>query len=158
MVIRKRFVVDPKQMEQRRVEVVNRAHIFHRFVTEIIRPARAETTPDASPSKPDHEAMGVVVAATGAFLVSGHAAELGDPGNNSVLQQTTRAHVADERGGGLVEDVAMNFLLRLEGFVAIPVSDAFAHGLSAVEELHKANAALDEAAGEEAVFCEARFE
>ena len=60
----------------------------------------------AGAGQPDGEALGVVIAAVGAFLEGGHAAELGDEDDERVLQQAALLQVAQQRGAGLVEDGA----------------------------------------------------
>ena len=81
---------------------------------------------------------------------------------NSVTQTTSvsssrpRAfQVAQQRGGGLIEDRAVDVVLRLERLVAVPVADAFAHRVGAVEQLHEAHAAFEQPPGEQAVAGEA---
>ena len=58
----------------------------------------------------------------------------------------------------LVEDGRMHAVLFLKRLVPVPVAHALAHGIGAVEELHKAHSALDEAACEEAVPSKAGLE
>ena len=45
----------------------------------------------------------------------------------------------------------MNFILGFEGFVAIPIPDSFTHGVSAIEKLHKPDAALNQPAREDTI-------
>jgi hypothetical protein len=113
--------------------------------------------PDAGAGEPAGEAVRVVVAAEGAFLEERHASELGAPDDEGVGEQAALAEVADEGGGGLVEDGAVFVVLFLELGVTVPVEVAGA-GVGAVEELDEADAAFDQAAGEDAVAGEGGFD
>ena len=55
-------------------------------------------------------------------------------------QQAALLEVGQQGGRRLVEDRAVDVVLFLEEAVAVPVADAFAHRVGAVEELHEADA------------------
>ncbi len=96
---------------------------------------------DAGAGEPRGEAVGIVVAAAGAFLERRHTAKFGAAKNQGVLEQAALFKVAQERAGGLVEDGAMHIVLRGEFFVAVPVAGAFASGLvAAIKKLYETNA------------------
>jgi hypothetical protein len=126
---------------------------FDGFLAEFIGVSMTDAGLHAGTGHPAGEAVGIVIAALRAFLEEGHAAELGAPDDERVLQQAALFQVADQSGGGLVEDVRMHVILRLEIAVAVPVEFAAA-GIGTVEELHETHAALDEATGEDAVLRE----
>ena len=74
----------------------------------------------------------------------------------SVSSSSPRAlRSLQQRGGRLIEDRRVDVVLRLERLVAVPVADALAHRVGAVEELHEAHAALEQPPGEQAVAGEA---
>ena len=90
-----------------------------------------------------------------ALLEGRHAAELGGPDDQRVVEQPALLEIGEQRRGRLVEDRAVDVVLRLERLVPVPVADAFAHRVGAVEELHEADAAFDQPPGEQAVAREA---
>ena len=131
---------------------MHRDDVLHGLVAELIGRAVAEAGLHACASHPCGEACGVVIAATGTFLKGGHAAELGAPHDERVLQQAALFEIAQKSGGGLVHDFAVLDVLGVQRLVAIPVAHAFATSLiGPVEELHEAHAALDEPPSEDAV-------
>ncbi len=69
------------------MEVVDGDDVLHGLVAELIGRAVAEAGFHAGASHPAGEACGVVVAATGTLLEGRHAAELGAPDDERVLQQ-----------------------------------------------------------------------
>ena len=74
------------------------------------------------------------------------AAELAAPDDERVVEQAEALQVADQRGTRGVGVLALNLELRVQVAVLVPAG---------VEELHETRAALDEAAGHEAVVREA---
>ena len=116
------------------------------LLAEFVGHAVADAGLHAGAGQPAGEAVGIVVAALGALLEHRHAAELGAPDDERVLEQAALLEVADQRGGGLIEDRGMHVVLLLELVVAVPVQLAAA-GVGAVEELHEAHAASRSAAG-----------
>jgi hypothetical protein len=115
------FVLEPEQVENRRVEIVKRMNVLHGFLAEVVGRTVAHTRLHAGAGHPAGEAVRVVVATERAFLKKRHAAELGAPDDERLLQQASRAEIADERGGGLVEDGRVDIVLFLERIVAVPV-------------------------------------
>ena len=91
-------------MQDGRVEVVNVDHVFDGLVAEFIGGTETEPMLNAGAGEPGGEALGVMVAARGSLLKCGHAAKLGGPDDESVVEQSARLEVGQERGRGLVED------------------------------------------------------
>src|SRR6476620_8709014 len=61
--IRELIVVDAQQMEDRRVEVVNRHDVLHGFVSEFVGGSVDQTGLCAAAGQPDRESRRMVVAA-----------------------------------------------------------------------------------------------
>ncbi len=118
----------------------------------------AEGALHAGAGHPDGETAGVVVSAAGAFLESRHAAELCCENEERIIEHAAGFHILDEGGDGLIEDGGVDVVLGLEGFVSVPIADALAHGVGAVEELDEAHAAFAQSARENAVSREGGFE
>ncbi len=100
----------------------------------------------------------IVIASARAFLKRRHPAKLGHEGDERVFQQPALFEILNQCGARLVENRAMHVVLCLERLVAVPVSDAFAHRVRAVEKLHEAHAAFDESPREHAIAREAGFQ
>src|SRR5688572_18313845 len=98
-----------------------------------------------------------MIAAAGILLEGGHAAEFGDENDQSAFEQAALLHVRDERRARLIEDGGMNLILFFKFLVAVPIAHAFAHRVSAVEELHKTDAAFNEPPRQDAIARETRF-
>src|SRR5258705_1110112 len=79
VIIAEPFVIEPKQMEQGGVKVVNGGDILHRFITKVVGGPVAEPALHAGAGKPNGEAMWIMVAPVGAFLECRHPTELDDP-------------------------------------------------------------------------------
>ena len=75
-------------------------------------------------------------------LAKNSAAELGEEHDERVFEQAALLEVVEQGGGGLVDVAALVGELALDGDVLVP---------AAVEELHEADAALEQAAAEQAV-------
>ncbi len=125
---------------------------------EVVGGAVGVTALDAGTGEPSGEAIGIVVAAAGAFLEGGHPAKFGAAKNQGVFEESALFEVAQKRAGGLVEDGAVHVVLCGEFFVAVPVAGAFAAGLvAAIKKLHEAHALFQEPPGEDAVACVVGF-
>src|SRR5205814_3422270 len=151
------LVIQAEQMEQGRVQVMNRADFLYRLVTEFIRCAVAESAFYTRPRQPDGETMGVVVATARALLEGWHPAEFGHPHHERLIQQAAGFQIFDQRRARLIEDGGVHIVLFFEFLVAVPIPDAFTHGISPVEELHEANAALDQPSRQETILRESRL-
>src|SRR5438309_1367809 len=73
------LVVEAEEAKYGGVEVIDGADILLRLVAELVGGAVADSAFHACAGHPGGEAVGVMVAALGAGLVGGHAAELGGP-------------------------------------------------------------------------------
>ena len=141
-------MIEAEQVQDGGVQVVDGGDVLDGLVAELVGGAVAEAALDAGAGQPDGEAVRVVVAAAGALLERRHAAELGDPDDERVVEQAAAVSGRDQSAAqGWSRIGRVDVVLRLERLVAVPVADAFAHGVGAVEELHEAHAALDAAAG-----------
>ena len=152
-------MIQSEQVENRRVEVVDRDDIVHGLVAEFVRGSVRKGGFDASTGEPAGKAFGIVVATAGPFLEGRHATEFGTPDDQRVFEQAALFQVFDESCGRLIEDRTVDAVLILDLFVSVPVADPFpARLVGTVEELNEADAFLDQAAGEETVFRVSRFE
>src|SRR6185312_3288404 len=68
MLVGQAFMVEPKQMENGRVEVVDRNDVLDRLVAEVIGGAEAESRADPGAGEPGREAVGIMVSPLGPFL------------------------------------------------------------------------------------------
>ena len=159
VVVGEAFVIEAQEVEHGCVEIVDGRDIDRGFVAEFVGGAVAEGRLDAGSGEPGGEAGGIVIAAAGAFLKGGHAAELGAPDDERVLEQAALFEISEQGGGGLIEDGTVFGGLRFQCFVPVPVADAFSAGLvGAVEKLDEAHAFFDQPPSEDAVFCEGGFQ
>ena len=86
MVKRKSLVVEPQQVEDGSIKVVKRVDVLDGFLSQLVGDAVADAWLDACTRHPTREAIGVVVAALRALLEERHAAELGAPNDEGVLE------------------------------------------------------------------------
>ena len=100
----------------------------------------------AGAGEPDGEAAAVVVAAhvgvAERALAKNSAAEFGEEHDERVFEQAALFEVFEQGGGGLVDVAALVGQLPCDGDVLVP---------AAVEELHEADVALEQPAGQQAV-------
>lgn len=96
------LVVEAKQVQDRGVQIVDGGDVLLRLPAKQIRCTECVTSLDASAGKPSGEAVGIVVAAAGPFLKSGHAAKLGAPDDQRILEQAALFQVAQQGRSGLV--------------------------------------------------------
>ena len=150
------FEIQTEEVEDGGIEVVERVDVLDRLLAKFVGDAVADSGLHACAGHPAGEAIGVMVAAFGAFLEEGHTAKLGAPDDEGVLQEPALFEVPNEGGGGLVEDLRVDVILRFEITMAVPVQFAPAR-IGAIEELHEADTLFDEAAGEDAVFGKGGF-
>ena len=139
-------VVDAQDVEHRGVQVAEVDRVLGDVVAEVVGAAEFDAGLDAGAGEPDGEAAAVVVAAHVGVaqdaLAKNSAAEFGEEHHERVFQQAALLQVFEECGGGLVDVAALVGQLAVDGDVLVP---------AAVEELHEADAALDEPAAEQAV-------
>ena len=149
------LVIEAEQVQDRGVEVVDSGNVLDRHMSEVVGRPVAVAGLHARAGKPDGESLRVMVAAVGAFLEGGHSAELGHESHERVLEQAAGFKVLEKRRGRLVENGGVHRVLADDALVAVPVTDAFAHGVGPVEELDEAHALLEQATGKDAVLGEA---
>lgn len=63
VIVAQALVIEPQQMQHRRVQIVDRADVLRRAVTEFVGRAVAVAMLDAGARQPHREAVGIVVAA-----------------------------------------------------------------------------------------------
>ena len=96
------LVVEAKQVQDCGVQIVDGGDVLLRLPTKRIGSTVSITALDAGPGDPGGEAVGIVVAAAGSFLKSGHAAKLGAPDNQRILKQAALFQVAKQGRSRLV--------------------------------------------------------
>src|SRR5690606_5319481 len=79
------LVVEPEQVQHRRVEVPDGGRVFLGPAAELVGRSVADAAFDAGAHHPAGEAVRIVIAAGGPFLVRGHATELGRPQHQRVV-------------------------------------------------------------------------
>src|SRR5437899_2319664 len=144
-------------MQYRRMQVINRGDVFHRLVAELVRRAKTESSLHARARQPYCEALRIMIASAGVLLKGRHPAKFGDEGDQSRVEQTALLQISKQCSARLVENWGVDIVLRFEGLVSIPVAHAFAHGISAIEQLDETHAALDEPPRQQTVPGKARF-
>ena len=152
------LVVEAEQVQDGGVEIVDGGDVFDGLVAEVVGGAVGEWGFHTRAHEEAGEAAGVVVTAAGAFLEGGHAPELRCPNNQRVVEQSARFEVIEQCGTRFIEDGRVDVVLLPDDLVAVPVADAFAHGVRAVEQVHEADAAFEQTPREEAVAPERCFE
>ena len=92
------FVIDAEEVHHGGVDVVagRRIGAVERLVAPLVALASSDPSLNAAAAEPVGEDVGVVVAAFAA-LRAGHAAELGGPENDRVIEQSALFEIEDER-------------------------------------------------------------
>lgn len=145
-------MVESEEVENSGPEIVNSAGIFGGVIAEFVGGAVDMAAFDATAGHPDGKAVRVVVAAVIA-LGEGSAAEFSSPDDEGVFEEAAGLEVLDECGDGLADLVAHFTVAFFEIAVVIPwvgavsATDVVGEG----GQFDEANAAFDEAAGEEAL-------
>ncbi len=128
-------VIETQKLQNGRVQIVYVNAIFGRVEAELIRLAERDSGFDATAGQPHGEAIRVMVAAVVAALNHRRAAEFTAPDDERRIEQTALFQVTDQGG---------RWLIRLFAFALEPVGQSAVMIPRLVEELHKANAALDQ--------------
>src|SRR5688500_9963179 len=140
------LVIDPQQVQQRGVEVVDVDAALDDVVAEVIGGAVDEPRLDAAASHPDGEAARMVVTAVVGrgelALRVARTPELPAPDDERVVEQTAPLEIAHERGAGLIRLAALAPDVPWQVVVLIPAL------MIKLDELH---AALRQPAREETV-------
>lgn len=79
-------MVEAEEVENGGVEIVHGGDVFFCLPAEGVGGAVGVAAVDARAGEPGCEAFGVVIAAAGAFLEGGHAAELGAPHDQRIFK------------------------------------------------------------------------
>src|ERR1051325_4164178 len=102
-------------------------------MAELVGRAMAKGSLDPRAGQPQSKPLRIVVPTGRPFLKRRHAAKLGDPGDERLIEQATALQVAQQRSARLIENWGVNLVLVFEQAMPIPVADAFAHRVSAIE-------------------------
>lgn len=133
-------VIDPEEMQHRRVKIVHMHGILDRGVAELVGGAMGDTSLDPASAEEHGERIDVVIPTTA--LGHGSSSELTAKDDQRVLEHSPLLEVHDQSRGPLVDQVR-GFLKRiLDPTVVIP---------AAVIQLDEANAPLRQSPSEEAV-------
>ena len=141
-------VVEAEQVQDRGVEVVDVDFVGGRVEAELVGLAESCSRFHAAAGQPHAETIRVMVAAVVASLDHRSAAELAAPNDQRVVEQAPLFEVAQQRGGGFVGCSALLFESADESAVMVP---------RFMEELHAADAALDQSPSQQAVVGETRL-
>src|SRR5262249_48850021 len=134
-------------MENGRLQVVDARLALGDEIAQLVGGAVDDAALDAAAGQPDGEAVRVMIAAeelrAAALLVHRRPPELAAPDHERLVEQTTPLEVFQERRDGPVDLLALlrqvlDDVVAGAGAVTVPAP---------VEQLHIADAALDEAAG-----------
>ena len=132
-------VIDPQQMQQRRVEVVHMDWILGDVEPQIVRGTMHVTSTHTGTREPYSEATIVMIATIAATLHHGRAPELASPDDERILQQTTLLEILYERSRPLIGRCAVVPNAAREITVLVP---------RFVEELHKTYTAFEQPSGQ----------
>src|SRR5262245_11842115 len=108
-------MIQAKQVQNGRVQVVEMHLVLHRIVAVIVRRTMRDAGLDAATGKPHGEAVGVMIAAIGS-LRDGSAAKLSTPPDQRVFEQTSMFQVAQQSRDRLV------YLTGIGGMVVLQVA------------------------------------
>ena len=112
--------------------------ILRHIESKLVCLTQGEAGFHAATSEPHGEGVRVVIPAVIATLNHGRAAKLTAPDHNGILQQAALLQIQHQRSARLVRQTALGLQSTRESAVVIPCL---------MEELHKADTALDKAAG-----------
>ena len=139
-------VVDPEEMQERRLEVVNMHRILHDVVAEVVGFAVHHAGLDAASGHPDAEAARVVVATVfvrGQPALAVHRApEFAAPDDQRVVQHASLFEVLQQARGGLIGFHGALGHTGDQASMMVPI---------AVVQLNEPHSTFGEAAGQQAV-------
>src|SRR5690606_24261792 len=116
-------VVEPEQVQDRRVQVVDRHAVRDHLVAVVVGHAVGHAAGDAAAAQPRGERERVVVAAV-APLGERRAPELAGPHHQRLVEQTAAGEVGDQAGDRLVDGVRVARVVAGEVAVLVPAVDA----------------------------------
>ena len=146
-------MVQPQQVQDRRVEVIQRMHVLDRLLAQLIRHPVAHAAAHARSGHPAREPIRIVIPPDRPLLEERHPAKLRAPNHQRVLQQSALAQIPDQCRRRLIEDRCVPQVLFLEFAVTVPVQLP-ATRIGAIEQLHEPNPLLDQAPRQDAVLRE----
>ena len=140
------FVVQPKQVQDRGVEIMDMHAILGHGYSQLIRRAMHDAAFHAAACHPGGKHLMVMFAAfgVGRFVIR-RSPELGCPDDERVVEQTSLFEVAEERGDGAI-DVSGKMFMIAHVAVRIPVVRR-----ARINHFDEPDAALDEPAGDQAL-------
>src|SRR5579859_3436400 len=145
------LVIETEQGENGGVEVVDVHLVLHGGETVIVRRAVNVPAFDATTGQPHGKPVGIMVAAIDLAGIGtrrwqfngGSAAKFSAPDDQRVFQHAALFEVLEQRADGLIAFLRQPFMIDLEVVMVVP------RLAGAVPDLHEANAALEQAAGNE---------
>ena len=137
----------PKQVQDRRVQIVHRADVLHRVDAQLVGRADERAPLGAAAGQPDGEALGMMVAAVAACRVR-RAAEFARPHNQCFVEQAASFEIFDESGDRPVgvEGVFLVPLLQIAVLVPRAVG-----GTGRAGDLDEPHSRLDQPPGPQAL-------
>ena len=140
--VRQSCMVDAEQVQNCCMNIVDRNGVDGGFPADFVGCAVAGAALDSAAGYPNAEAVWVVVAAF-AFFAHGHAAEFAAPDDQRAVEQAALLEVGQQAGDRHVGFLAAGSVVFGEAAVGVPFVVAV--------NLHEPHAALDHAAGEQAL-------
>src|SRR5690606_31967956 len=120
----------------RRVQVMYGEHVLNGFESKFVCLPITDAAPNAGTREHRREAERIMIAPLRSLLEHRHPPEFGAPDDQSILEHAALLEVANQRGGRLVEDSAMDVVLSLELLMTIPIQSARAR-IGPIEQLHE---------------------
>ena len=145
-------VVDAEEMKHRGMEVVAIGWVLGRLVRPLVAGTVNDAPFDSAAGQPGGERKRIVVAAL-APLAAGHAAKLGGPDHDGVVEQAAGLQVLEQRGRRLIHAPAHLAVIAGDVFVRIPVAAGKAI-VGAAPDLDESHTPLQQASGDQAVAAE----
>ena len=151
VLVRQLFVVDPHQVQDGGVQVVDRHPVLYGIVAEFIGFSIAKASFDAAARHPHREPLGVMVAADDlrvARLGSWCAAKLAPPQDQRIFQQPPRLEVLDQARYRLVDLADVDLVSLFQVGVLVPLFVVKGQAVR-VADLDKTDAPFGKAAGQQ---------
>ncbi len=143
VVIRDLEVLQAEEPQDGGMEIMHVQTVLHRVQSEVVGGTDGLSTLNAAAGHPHRKAGGIVVSSV-ALFAHGGATELAAPNHEGFFEQATGVKVFEQ-----ASDRQIGFSKEL-GVIAFDFGVCVPFATGAAVELDKADAALDEAAGEEA--------
>src|SRR5262245_33935413 len=117
-------VIEPKQMQQRHMQIADRMHTLHSVLADLVGGADRLSRLDAAARQEDRHAAGVVVAADGdataTVAVVRRAAELTAPDHQRLLEHAASLEVADQGRDRLIDRLDAPPVRALQVIMRVP--------------------------------------